>query len=149
MRSYNYAIFILFIFRKGTTITFDLSCIQPANSSKVRYFDGTGGNIPFIVYLELFGLPNTGQFGYGNSGWIAGNTGSPGASLGNKYSAQWYYHGNATLGSPSLSVHYDGDGYDRTLQVDIVCDETATTPVYKVIGKDRSVTNSAPPHPPS
>lgn len=54
-------------------------------------------------------------------------------SLGNKHSAEWYYD-DAKPGPATISVHYAGD--NRTAQVDMVCDETATTPVYTVNKED-------------
>lgn len=130
----------------GTTYNFDLSCVQPAKGKGVAtYFaqelDDTGDSSDYFYYLSLFGLPDK-EFALcklpedqasGNTATQAAKDGSACYALGTKTSGSWTYD-DASLGAPSISIQYSTD--TRSVQVDILCDATATTPVYTAQGED-------------
>jgi len=130
----------------GTTINFDLSCLQPPKAKgSLPYFsqelDDSGDSSDYFYYLSLFGLPDK-AFGKCNlpADQAAGNTATQAAkdgtacyALGTKTSGSWTYN-DATLGAASISIQYSTD--TRSVQVDIICDESAATPVYSATGED-------------
>jgi len=129
----------------GTTLNFDLTCVQPAKGSATNYFaqelDDTDDASDYFYYLSLFGLPDK-EFGKcklpedqaaGNTATQAAKDGSACYALGTKTSGSWTYN-DATIGSASITIQYSTD--TRSVNVDVLCDATADTPVYTANGED-------------
>ena len=69
----------------------------------------------------------------GNTAVQAAKDGSACYALGTKTSSTWTYD-DGSLGAPKISIQYSTD--TRSLQVTIICNESAATPVYAAQGED-------------
>lgn len=134
----------------GNSYRFDLSCVEPPSNE--LYFAGKsidGQDYWYYFNFQSPGLPNS-QFAQCQSPdfpWTSSDTivaaqasgdGQFCYGLADQYSGTWELISN--IGSSEfLRVSFNHDG--RNLEVDMICDPTATTPAYEPQGEntDRNV----------
>lgn len=132
----------------GNMIIFDLSCIQPAAG---QYFGGElhddDDQSDYFYYMSFFGLP-TSRYGQcklpddltaGNTVTQAAKDGSACYVLGMQDTGTWAYQD--VIGGSSLQIQYTNSRDSKSVQINIICDETAETPIFTPTGEDPNQPN--------